>query len=478
MATRPFFGRVAPLAAAASLLVLGACSDGPAAEPTGAGGSSPVPVAPGALVQSIACQADTDAGTVLCRADEGGAAGGAQARIIGNQGVQVRLANSNVRVDSVGGGATTFSTDVTVQNLMVQRMGTRDGTTVSGVTVFFAEEPAAAEGSGEVEIVAPRKIITAGDQPYFTWSEVLAQNAVSTPKRWTFNLAPGVHRFLFKVWVQTEVLPVIVFDRSTGGNRDIWRVALDGSDLVRLTTNASDDRNPTAAAGRVVYTTYRHGQPDLYSMPLAGGTETRLTSTAAGETDPAISLDGTRVAYASDAGGVAKVWWAGIQAPGLATGAARATPADFGNAASPEAAPAWGPRGDRLALVATSGGTADLFEMVGTGTPVGLTNAQTAEVNPSYSADGRFLAYATDATGAGDVYLLRLGTANAPLRLTSGAEAELYPTFTEDGRVVYLRVLSSTSAEIRWLDPNVPGSGGVVPLPAGNRPDRPYAIVY
>jgi TolB protein len=471
MATRPFSGRAAALAAAACLLVLGACSDGPALGPVGP--AAPSPVSPGSAVQAVTCHADLATATVLCRPSEDGTGGGAQARTLGGQGINVRLSNTNVQYDSV---AEVFSTDVTVQNLLVQRMGTADGATVSGITVFFHAGPQAAGNSPREVTVknAPTSFFTAADQPYFHWSEVLPLNGVSTPKRWEFDVPRNVGRFTFVVYVRTELLPVILFDRSTGGNRDIWRVALDGSDLVRLTSHVADDRNAAAAAGRVVYTTYRHGQPDVYAMPLAGGTETRLTSTTAGETDPAISLDASRIAFVSDVSGVAKVWWANADG----TGAARATPPTFGLSASPEAAPAWGPRGDRLALVATSGGTADLFEMVGTGTPQSQVATSAAEVNPSYSADGTLLAYASDATGAGDVYLLRLGTGDAPVRLTSQAEAELYPTFTEDGRVVYLRLLAGGGAEIRWTDPDVPGSGGVVPLPAGNRPDRPYAIVF
>jgi hypothetical protein len=459
-------------AAFACVIALGACSDG-----TSAGPVDPAvpPPAAGKTVDAVACEADVRAETVVCRPYGGAAASVAAARTLGGQGINVRLANTNVQYDSV---AEVFSTDVTVQNLLVQRMGTADGAAVSGVTVFFHAGPQAAGSSpGEVEVRNPDgegSFTTGAPQPYFHWPQVLPLNAVSASRRWEFSMPRTVGRFTFVVYVRTELLPVIVFDRSTGGNRDIWRVALDGSDLVRLTTHVADDRNPAAAAGRVVYTTYRHGQPDVYAMPLAGGAETRLTSTTAHETDPAISPDGTRVAYASDASGVAKVWWANADG----TGAARATPTTFGFGASPEAAPAWGPRGDRLALVATSGGTADLFEMVDGGAPQALLASTMAEVNPAYSADGRFLAYATDATGAGDVYLLRLGTTDAPIQLTSAPEAELYPTFTEDGRVVYLHLLAGGGGEIRWTDPDVPGSGGVVPLPAGNRPDRPYAIVF
>jgi Tol biopolymer transport system component len=456
---------------ACTLLFAAACADG-----TGPVAPAPAEPGPGATLDVVACQADLGAATVLCRPSEGGAAGGPSAvRTLGGQGVNVRLASNGVVYDSA---AQVFEMKVTVQNLLAQRMGTADGGSVTGVTVFFYSEPVVSAGTGTVSVrnADGEGMFLDGMQPYFHYPQVLGLNATTPAKTWRFDAPRTVQRFTFLVYVRTELLPVIAFDAIAGGNRDIYRVALDGSDLVRLTTNPSDDRNPTVGGGLVVFGSYRHGKAELYSVPLAGGAETRLTTTAASETDPALSIDGTRLAYASDAAlGVSKVWTMpmdGNAAP------ARATPATFGSSASPEAAPSWGPRNDRVALVGTSAGTADVFDMVLGSAPVMVAGGNsTAEVNPAYSPDGRYVAYATNATGNGDLYMVRVSTGEIT-RLTSGAEAELHPSWLLDGRLVYVRTLDGGAKELRWMDPAVPGRGGVVPLPAGMVPERPYAAPF
>jgi hypothetical protein len=425
-------------------------------------------------LEMVRCQADVGAGTVLCRPDDGPESAGSTARILGGQGTNVRLVSTNVAYDSV---AEIFRMDVSVQNLLAQRMGTPDGTSVTGVTVFFHSDPVVVGGAGgavSVRNADGEGFFTGGAQAYFQYPQVLALNASSTARRWEFSCSRGVGRFTFLVYVRADLLPVVVFDQVVGGNRDIWRVALDGSDLVRLTTNTGDDRNPTAGGNRVVYSTFRFGNAELFSVPLAGGAETRLTTSAASEGDPALSYDGRRLAYTSDASvGVSKVW----VAEGNGTGAARATPVAFGSNGSPEAAPSWGPLNDRVALVGTPSGSADIYGMVLGGAPLLLAGGGTAEVNPAWSPDGRFVAYATNATGAGDVYVVAVEGGRVT-RVTSGAESEVYPTWLLDGRLVYLRSVPAGGKELRWVDPAAPQRNGVIPLPAGTVPDRPYAVAF
>ena len=78
------------------------------------------------------------------------------------------------------------------------------------------------------------------------------------------------------------VPPTIVFDLLRDGNRDIYKAALDGGDLARLTTDPADDVRPTAAGATVVFVSYRDGRGALYAVPLAGGPDHRL-AVAAGE---------------------------------------------------------------------------------------------------------------------------------------------------------------------------------------------------
>lgn len=459
----PFARR--PAGAFFALWLLAACSD---ALPSAPG--EPLTAPPADAVAALNCTVQTRAQSVSCAPLDPAAGTGVLAnRTIGGQGVNVRLAATNLVHDTV---AEVFSMDVTVQNLLMQRMGTYDGTDTSGVYVFFYTGPASATGTVDVKNEDGEGIFTTAGQPYFHWPEVLARNAVSQPKRWEFNAPKTVESFQFQVYVYTKLLPVVVFDLTVGGNRDIYRVALDGSDLVRLTTNASDDRNPTASRSTMVYATYRHGRPELYSIPLAGGAETRLTTNTTSEGDPALSRDGTRLAYTSDAAlGVAKVWTARPDG----TGAARATPAGFGFDGEPEASPAWG-TGGRLALVGTINGSADVFDLTVGATPSLLRGETgTAEVDPAWSQDGTRLVYTSNATGAGDIYMLRLSSGQVT-RLTSGATAESYATWTSDGRIVYLVFLASGGTELRWLDPEVPGSGGRIPVTGA--PNRPHLVPF
>src|SRR5438034_1002358 len=99
--------------------------------------------------------------------------------------------------------------------------------------------------------------------------------------------------------------PAIVFDWLRNGNRDIYRAALDGKDTVRLTSDAGDDQHPTERAGTVVFTSYRDGHAQLYAVAATGGgTARRVTNTAFNETQPALSPDGTEIAYLTDSSGV------------------------------------------------------------------------------------------------------------------------------------------------------------------------------
>src|SRR5256886_8743690 len=160
--------------------------------------------------------------------------------------------------------------------------------------------------------------------------------------------------------------PAIVFDWLRNGNRDIYRAALDGRDVVRLTSDPGDDQHPTEAAGTVVFTSYRDGHAQLYAVAATGGgTARRLTNTAFNETQPALSPDGTKIAYLTDSSGVPKLWLCAADGSGR-----RPLTAGFGVAGSGGAGPSWGPSGDPVVVVSTARRLAGLYIVdVPRGTP-------------------------------------------------------------------------------------------------------------
>lgn len=261
--------------------------------------------------------------------------------------------------------------------------------------------------------------------------------------------------------IEIKVPPTIVFEMLRDGARDIYRAALDGADLVRLTSGTSDNREPTVAGDRVVFVSYRHGNGELFSVPLAGGNETRLTTTAAHEAEPALSPDGKRLAFTSSATGVPKLW----TAAGDAKNGARAT-TNFGFAGSIEAGPSWSPKGDRLVFVSTTKATSDLYiYTVSSGAITPLLDTDAPEVEPAWSPDGEWIAFASAREGQTDLYRIHIATRKVE-QLTDRAETDARPAWLADGRIVYIARVDGVP-RLRWLDPNDPSTVHEIPVGDG-----------
>jgi hypothetical protein len=268
--------------------------------------------------------------------------------------------------------------------------------------------------------------------------------------------------------LQVAAPPVVVFDRVSGGNRDIWRVDLDGQNLTQLTTNTGDDQDPTVVKGTVVFVSFRDGNANLYTIPLAGGTDARVTNTATrDESTPSISLDGSKLAFAAVTGGVTKVFTAAANA----TGEAQLVPGT--GAEVIETAPTWSPSAS-VAFVSTASGSADIVQVVSGGAPTVLAASSAADVEPAWSADGQTLAFISNRGGPVEIWLR--SSAGTATQLTSGAGSRSNPAWTPDGRVVYVDTTGGVS-RLRWVDPAAPGTtylietgAGTVANPAVNLP--------
>lgn len=261
--------------------------------------------------------------------------------------------------------------------------------------------------------------------------------------------------------VDVAVPPTVFFDAVASGNRDVYSVALDGLDAKRWTSAPADDTHPTAAAGTLVFRSTRDGNGELYATPLAGGNEQRLTTTAADEAHPALLASGTRLAYTTDASGVPRVH----VAPAALTSTARLTAASFGFAGSIEASPAWSPSGDRIALVATTNGRANLFIASATAgalpSAVAGSGALHTDVEPAWSPDGNLIAFTSTRVGGSALFLLDLRT-GALTQIPQLPANSGQPAWLSDGRLLFTSV-AATGATLWWIDPSAPGTPVQIP---------------
>jgi hypothetical protein len=155
----------------------------------------------------ITCQAWVRAGTVSCGSSQPQAAPAASGTVdLGGQGALVRLASSGTAY-----AAGTFSTNVTVENLLAQPMNTADGTTpdAGGIKVFFNSPPTLTGGTGTVSVANAdgTGTFTQANQQYFLYSSgaVLASGSTTAAKLWQFTVPTTVTTFTFEVFVNTTV---------------------------------------------------------------------------------------------------------------------------------------------------------------------------------------------------------------------------------------------------------------------------------
>lgn len=155
-----------------------------------------------------------------------------------------------------------------------------------------------------------------------------------------------------------------------------------------------------------------NGNSDLYKISLGGTDKTALTNGPRGamNVEPAVSPDGTKVAFSSDRSGKAMIY---IQ--DLNTGNnQRLTFAGHYNSS-----PAWSPDGKRIAFAGGNEKHFDIFIMDVDGKNLQkLTSSQKANgrgannEDPSFSPDGRFILFRSDRTGNYQLYVVSVDGKN------------------------------------------------------------------
>jgi hypothetical protein len=186
------FGLLTSLSLGASLAagLLAGCSAGESTGPS----LPPMPEA----VAAVDCVASVAARQITC----GGPRTAPGQEILGGQGTRVVLRSSNVAYTPADSN---FTFDVSVQNLGVQQIGS-DGSSTTGIRVFFQDLPTAVLGAGAIDIEHDSVgTFTAPNQSYYVYNEQLLSTETSSLQTWEFNVDPGVQTFSFTVLVAADV---------------------------------------------------------------------------------------------------------------------------------------------------------------------------------------------------------------------------------------------------------------------------------
>lgn len=180
----------------------------------------------------------------------------------------------------------------------------------------------------------------------------------------------------------------IVFEGRREGTSELWRAA-QGKPPTKLDSHPLGDFEPTVAPdGRIAFGTSRDEQAEIYV--LADGEVQRITRDPADDTRPSFSPTGS-LAWVSGRSGVNRIWVEGPRELYAGEGA--------------HAGYAWSPDGSAIAAVVSEGGSTrleivkvDSGALLGSVEPLGIVS------HPTWSPDGRWLAFTVEADGRASVW--------------------------------------------------------------------------
>jgi Tol biopolymer transport system component len=240
-----------------------------------------------------------------------------------------------------------------------------------------------------------------------------------------------------------------LFVSSAAGNPDVYVQRVDGRNAINLTKDSPvADLQPAFSpdGSLVAFRSERNGG-GIFLMGATGESVRRLTDFGH---DPAWSPDGKTIAVATEgvddplSRDVVSALWLVDASSGEKR---RLTEGDA-------VQPSWSPSGRRIAYWGLPGGTGqrDLWSIAAAGgAPVRITDDDAVDWNPFWSADGRFLYFASDRNGTMGLFRAPIDEASGkllgePEALVTPSRWSGYFSASRDGRQIAYVSLAETSA--------------------------------
>jgi Tol biopolymer transport system component len=217
---------------------------------------------------------------------------------------------------------------------------------------------------------------------------------------------------------------------------------------------APAERAASAPTERIVYSSLRPGNWDIYYFAPGEKTPRRLTDHPGLDYDAALSPDGRWIVFTSERRGNPDLYAIDLQAlqPG-----AMPMPKLLIDSPAMEDQAAFSPDGRTLAFVSTAGGNADVYTLTfAPNVPqpltaaANVTNDAGGDFRPDFSPDGTKIAFSSDRDTPiyghpsfsftrqreGELYVMDANGANAR-RLTTTPDWDGSPEWSADGRTIY-----------------------------------------
>jgi Tol biopolymer transport system component len=259
-------------------------------------------------------------------------------------------------------------------------------------------------------------------------SEVLPSLTGATPAAVSFDWLPDSRNIVVSLW-----------DPATTGMH-LWTADIERDTRTPVTATVGSENWPNVTAdGRRMAFASESIDFDLVDIPLDGTPLRKLFATSRNESEPTFNRDGTRYAYASDKGGILRVWARSRTDPDVETVVVDPDQFPSGEATLALGALSMSPDGERVAYQRysdASGYRIWISTVRAAGPPVPLTTGLFYEDAPTWSPDGGSIAFIMRSKEyVSGLAIQRVGTGAEPTIVLSNVIAlGVRPQWSPDGR--------------------------------------------
>jgi Tol biopolymer transport system component/erythromycin esterase-like protein len=234
---------------------------------------------------------------------------------------------------------------------------------------------------------------------------------------------------------------LILFSSYRDGESEIYSMNVEGSDVTRLTEDDARLSQPVwSPDGNRIAFVRRRGVEyrEIFVMKADGSGRVRvMTNYQSLDIEPTWSPDGSKIAFTSSrdsyyGSGDEKVTVLNIYMVDTTT----LQQMQLTDTQAWDSSPCWSPDGERIAFQSSRDGNNEIYVMAADGSEqVNLTRNAAGDVSPVWSPDGSKIAFVSDRDGDEDIYIMDADGLNQ-LKLVDLSGEDKSPAWSPDGQYI------------------------------------------